>query len=178
MGRFEEAIAGFEQSLARNPSDRFALDWMGIIYLYQKRYDDVIAMYQREISIEEAHSPHRISGLIYEHLGNQDLAMTHLERAIALEPQDYEARAALAHVYHAAGRHSEANELDALADEMALQDEEYGLACVKALRGNVDEAIALLEIALQKGLVRPGWARIDPEFAFIRDDQRFAALVG
>lgn len=178
MGRFKEAIAGFEQSLARNSADTFALDWLSIITLHQKRYEDVIDLCQRSISIEEAHSPHRIAGMVCDHLGNRDLAMAHLERAIALESQDYEARAALANVYRAAGRHAEADTQDALADEMAVQDEEYGQACVQALRGNVDAAIALLKVALPKGLVMPGWARIDPEFAFIRDDSRFKALVG
>ena len=178
MGRFDEAITGLEQSLANNPSDTFALSWLGTIYLHQKRYDDVIAAYQREISIEEAHSPHRIIGLVYDHLGNHTLAITHLERAVALEPQDYEARAALAVVYRATSRNVEADAQDALADEMAKQDEEYGQACVQALRGNVDEAVRLLAIALPKKLVMPGWACIDPEFAFVKDDPRFKALVG
>ena len=178
MGRFDEAIAGLEQSLAHNPSDMFALDWLGIIYLHQKRYEDAIAVYQRSINVKEEHSPHRIMGLVYDHLGNQDLAIMHLERAIALGAHDYEARAALAHLYRAIGRHSQADEQDAIADEMALQDEEYGQACVQALRGNTDEAIALLKIALPKKLVMPGWALIDPEFAFIRDDPHFKALVG
>ena len=178
MGRFDEAIAGLEQSLANNPADTFALDWLSLIYLHQKRYDEAIAMYQREISVEEMHSPHRILGMVHNYLGHRDLAITHLERAIALEPQDYEARAALAVAYRAVGRNADAAEQDALADAMAEQDEEYGHACVQALRGNVSEALRLLEIALPKKLVMPGWARIDPEFAFIHDDPRFKALVG
>ena len=178
MGRFDDAIAGLEQSVDRDPHDTFAMDWLSIIYLHQKRYEDVIALCQRSISIQDAHSPHRIMGLVHAHLGQHDLATTHLERAIALEPQDYEARAALAKEYRAAGHHTEAGEQDTLADEMAVQDEEYGQACVQALRGNVDEALRLLKIALTKKLVMPGWARIDPEFAFIRDDPRFKALVG
>ena len=179
MGRFDEAVAVLQQSLAQNPCDTFALSWLSLLTLRQGRYDEALALCQRENEAQEAHSPHRIMGMIHNHLGNTDSAITHLERAIALEPEDYEARALLARVYRAVGRNAEADPHDALADEMAWQDhQEYGKACVQALRGNVDEAVALLQVALAKKLVQLGWVRIDPEFAFISDDPRFKALAG
>lgn len=177
MGHFDEAIAGLKQSLARDPADAFALGWLGMLVLRQGKYIEALDLYERELAVEESHSPHRVIGMIHSYLGDQDSAITHLERAVALEPQDYEARAALAQAYRAVGRTAEAADQDALADEMAVQDEEYGQACVQALRGNVDAAVALLKIALSKNLVQPGWVRIDPEFAFIADDPRFEALM-
>jgi len=60
-----------------------------------------------------------------------------------------------------------------MADESA-----YNRACLAAIAGDVDEALALLEEALED---RPGmrdWARRDPDFEFIRDDPRFQDLVG
>ena len=178
LSRFDEAIAILQQSLAQDPADTYALGWLSMLALRQGKYDEALALSQRENVVAEAHSPHRIIGMIHNHLGDRDLGITHLERAIALEAQDYEARAVLAQIYRAVGRPAEADEQDALADSMAGQDEEYGHACVQALRGNVDEAVALLKVALTKKLVQPGWVRIDPEFAFIADDPRFKALVG
>jgi hypothetical protein len=35
----------------------------------------------------------------------------------------------------------------------------------------------LLQVALDKGQLQPGWARIDPEFSYIKDDPRFQALL-
>ncbi|MBI3957595.1 MAG: hypothetical protein HY328_02210 [Chloroflexi bacterium] len=68
---------------------------------------------------------------------------------------------------------------DAIAREMAEQDNEYGQACFHAVSGNIDRALALLEVALQSGdPVWLGWARIAPEFAFLVDEPRFHALVG
>ncbi len=93
-----------------------------MLTLRQGKYAEALDLCQRENAVEEAHSPHRIIGMIHDHLGDRDLAITHLERAIALEPKDYEARAALARVYRAVGRDAEADEQDALADEMAGQD--------------------------------------------------------
>jgi hypothetical protein len=44
--------------------------------------------------------------------------------------------------------------------------------------GESEEALNLLEIALAKKRLLPQWARHDPEFASIKDDPRFGALVG
>ncbi len=177
MGDFDKAIAILQQSLEKDPADTYALGWLSMLVLRQGKYAEALDLTQRENAVKEAHSPHRVIGMIHNHLGDRELAITHLERAIALKAQDYEARAALAQVYRAVGRDTEATEQDALADEMAGQDEEYGHACVQALRGNVDAAVALLKIALPKKLVQPGWIRIDPEFAFIGDDPRFKVLM-
>ena len=61
---------------------------------------------------------------------------------------------------------------------MASRDNEYGRACFEAVGGNFEGALTLLEVALSQGQVQPGWARIDPEFAFMTDDPRFKALIG
>jgi hypothetical protein len=97
---------------------------------------------------------------------------------VALEPADYEARGALAKVYRIVGRQQDAEQQRAIAHEMAMQDDEYGQACLAAVSGNRDQALALLAVALAQGQVQLGWLRIDPEFAFMNDDPRFQALVG
>jgi superkiller protein 3 len=178
MGRFDEAIAALQQVSALYPEDAHPYGWLSIIYLHLKRYDDAVTACQREIELKDAHSPHRLLGYIYDWMGRYDKAITHLEAAVALEPQDYEARGALAKVYRTVGRRRDADEQYDIAREMAAQDDEYGQSCLAAVSGNIEEALALLEVALAKGQLQPGWARIDPEFAFINDDPRFKALIG
>jgi len=75
------------------------------------------------------------------------------------------------------GRYQEADGQHALASELARKDQEYGQACVGVVSGNVGEALALLEVALAKGQVQPGWACIDPKFVFIKYDPCFKALI-
>jgi hypothetical protein len=75
------------------------------------------------------------------------------------------------------GNEQKAAEHYAIAAETARRDDEYGQACFEAVSGNLDKAIALLEVALKTGQVQAGWVRIDPEFAFIQDDPRFRALI-
>jgi tetratricopeptide (TPR) repeat protein len=177
MGRLDAAMAAFERSLALNPSDTFALGWLNMILLRRKQFDDVIALCQREIAIKPEHSPHRLLGFALELTGRRDEAILQLEQAIALEPKDYEARAALARLYRSAGRLAEADEHERIAREDSTADEDYGLACVESVMRNADAALPLLKIALDQQQVQLGWVRIDPEFVFIDDDPRFRALV-
>lgn len=178
MGHFDEAVALLQQVIARHPDNAFAYGWLSILYLHLKRYDDAIRSCEREIKLEDAHSPRRLLGYIYDWIGRDDEAIAQLERSIALDPTDYEARGALAKVYRKVGRLQEAGDQYAVAYEMAMQDDEYGQACFEAVSGNPDRALSLLEVGLAKGQVQPGWIRIDPEFAFMNDDPRFQALIG
>ena len=178
MGRIDDALATLQQAGALDPASAFVESWLSILYLHGKRYADAIAACQREIALEDAHSPHRLLGLIYDHEGQTADAIAELEQAIALVATDYEAQAALAKLYHGVGRQQEADEKLALANDLAQADHaEYGQACVAVVSGDGDRALALLEVALAKRLVQPGWVRIDPEFAFMQDDQRFQALI-
>ena len=178
MGRFEKADAYLQQAITLQPDNAFAYSWLAIIYLHIKRYDDMIAACQREIEIGDNHSARRLLGYVYDRQGRYDEAIAQLERSVMLEPGDYAARAALARVYRTVGRGEDADEQYAVASEMAGRDNEYGQACFEAVSGNLEGALTLLEVALTKGQVQPGWVRIDPEFAFINDDPRFKALIG
>ena len=54
----------------------------------------------------------------------------------------------------------------------------YNRACLESFDGNVDEALALLKVAMEKKQTLLAWARRDPDFDFICEDVRFKALVG
>lgn len=177
MEQFDEAIAMLQQAIDLEPDNGFAYGWLSIIYLHQKRYDEVIVTCRREIEIADSHNPRRLLGYVYDWLGRHDEAIAQLEQAVTLDPQDYEARGALAKAYRTVGRQHDADEQYAIASEMAGPDDEYGQACFQAVSGNVEQALALLEIGLAKGQLQPGWARIDPEFAFMNDNPRFKALI-
>jgi tetratricopeptide (TPR) repeat protein len=178
MGRFDEALERLQQVVALQPDNAHAYEWLAILHLHFKRFDEAMVACWRQIEMEDAHSPRRLLGYIHDALGRHAEAITHLERSIELEPSDYEARAALVKVYRAVGRRQDADAHYAIAQEMALKDDEYGQACFEAVLGNTERALALLEVGLAKGQVQPGWIRIDPEFAFIHDDPRFKRLLG
>jgi hypothetical protein len=54
----------------------------------------------------------------------------------------------------------------------------YDLACVEALAGNNDRALAELGLAIDVDPRLRERARADEDFASLRDDPRFSALTG
>jgi tetratricopeptide (TPR) repeat protein len=177
MGQIERAVEMLEEAARRDPGEPFAWGWLAILYLHQYRFDDMLAACRRVNEIEDDHSSNRMIGFVHHARGRMEEAAAALERAIQIEADDYEARAALARVYREMGRPEAADEQYRVAWETAWQDEEYGRACVCAVSGDFDQALALLETSLTKRQVMPGWARIDPEFAFLQRDARFQVLV-
>lgn len=69
-----------------------------------------------------------------------------------------------------------------LADGLATHPDDpsllYNLACVEALEGHAGSAIAHLRRAIQRRPETAEWARDDADFASLRDDSAFMALVG
>ena len=196
--QLDGAMAAFQQAAVLNPHAAGVHNWMGRVYERRKsvelavaayeralaldpqsiaQFDEMIATCLREIEIEDGYDARRLLGYAYDWLGRHDEAIEQLERAITLSPEDYEARGALARVYSTVGRQQEADEQQAIASEMASRDNEYGRACFEAVGSNFEGALTLLEVALRQGQVQSGWARIDPEFAFMIDDPRFKTLI-
>jgi tetratricopeptide (TPR) repeat protein len=58
-----------------------------------------------------------------------------------------------------------------------LEENEYNRACLEAICGNTDNAIDLLQVALNNKQTYADWARRDPDLDFIRNDPRFQALI-
>ena len=54
----------------------------------------------------------------------------------------------------------------------------YNLACLLSLAGRGDDALRHLARAVELHAPNAGYARADPDFASVRDDPRFAAIVG
>lgn len=67
-------------------------------------------------------------------------------------------------------------ELIALEPDLVYAN--YNLACLHALRGEVDEALHLLEQAIELGFEELSFARQDPDLESLRDHERFRKLVG
>lgn len=53
----------------------------------------------------------------------------------------------------------------------------YNLACIRALQGNADDAIAQLRAAFATGLGDPAWALRDGDLVSLHDDPRFQELI-
>jgi adenylate cyclase len=53
----------------------------------------------------------------------------------------------------------------------------YNIACLAAISGDGERALDLLERAVDLGWARAEWLRADPDFASVRDNPRYEALL-
>ncbi len=179
LGRTEAAIAAYRQAIALDPKDAYPHTGLGNVYLQLGRNEAAIAAYQEAIALDpQDAAPHHGLGNVYRQLGRTEAAIAAYEEAIALDPKDAVPHASLAAIYRKMGRQEEYEAILPLARQLVANENEYNRACFEAIIGNVDEALVLLEVALQKRQASLDWARKDPDFDLIRDDPRFQALVG
>jgi tetratricopeptide (TPR) repeat protein len=176
-GQIERALEVLEASLKTAPGNAFARGWVSMLFLQQRRYADCIAVCVGDPAYAASQDGQRTMGYAYMHLGETAEAVAHLREAVALEPDDYEARGALAVMCRAQGHKSEAAEHERIARDQAARDDAYGQACYAAVTGDTTEAITQLTIALREHPPQRSWANLDPELTFVAHDPRFQALV-
>jgi tetratricopeptide (TPR) repeat protein len=95
-------------------------------------------------------------------------------------PQDIVCFLAMARAYKVLGQAERSRTCVAKARELMPKNAPnlYNRACVESILGNVDAAIRHLSRATPKKDYDPAWAWKDPDLQWIRDDPRFAEIVG
>jgi len=179
LGRYDEAIAAYQRAIELDPNFAAPHNNLGNVYYQLGRYDEAIAAYQRAIELDpKLAQPHHGLGNVYYQLGRYDEAIAEYQRASELDPKIATVHSSLAACYRKLGNQAKYAEQIKIARDVMATENEYNRACLEAICGNVDEALALLKVALEKKPSRLELARRDPDFEFIRDDPRFKALVG
>lgn len=107
----QEAIAEFQKELAVNPTVWLVYWRLGDAYMRLAKYDDAEGVLKKAIWLNEA-SPGAfiLLGEIALKKNDPSLASGFLERALAIDPQSFDAHYALATAYKALGRETEANQ--------------------------------------------------------------------
>ncbi len=128
--RYKEAIAEFDKAIESNPNYPEAWLVKGDCYYYLQRYDDAVAAYEkanwnkvkshREAidACQKALDAHpesaalwRLRGELYRENGKLDEAITCYDRAISINPVDYQSWVGKYKSLKAAGRNEEAEQL-------------------------------------------------------------------
>ncbi len=117
-------------------------------------------------------------GLAFAGAGRDEDAIASFQRVIELDPDHYLAHASLGGYYRKLGLEELAQKHIGKAMRNIYDSEnEYNRACLDAICGNVDQAIDLLRIALEKKQTYVEWIIHDPDLDFIREDLRFKQLI-
>ena len=107
----QSAISEFQKELAVNPTVWLVYWRLGDAYMRLAKYDDAETVLKKAIWLNEA-SPGAfiLLGEIALKKNDPALAAGFLERALAIDPQNYDAHYALGTAYKALGRETEANQ--------------------------------------------------------------------
>jgi tetratricopeptide (TPR) repeat protein len=117
-------------------------------------------------------------GNLLELTGNLEGAHKDYSIAIKLKPDNGACHASLMSVLRKLGRAQEASVHEKRARELIENESEYNRACFEAVCGNIDKALGLLKVGLEKSQSSKQWARQDIDLENIRNDPRFKELVG
>ncbi len=183
LGNYDAALSAFQRAIELSGLDdhKFAslYNSIGNVYSDLKQYDAALAAYQRAIELgpKDAY-PHNGIGIVYQFMDEPQKALQAHQKAVELAPDSGTNRSSLVGILRKLGREQEAQAQIEIARPLMAKESEYDRACFEAICGNVDEALRLLQIALEKKQVSLEWARRDPDFDAIRDDPRFQALLG
>jgi len=87
-GKFDEAIAQFEQSIAADPKLVEADEWIATIYLRQGKNVAAVERYQKLLARKPSTAARVSLGLAYLQTGDNAAALKTLREAVALDPQN------------------------------------------------------------------------------------------
>ena len=181
IGRFDDARAEIRRALELDPLSHAVNTDVGFVDYYAGRYDDAVANLRTVLRVAPAFPlAHLWLGRAYQEQGRLDEAVKEFSETRRIVGEWPVALAALGHVLGVSGRASDArrvlDELDHLSGRQYVT--EYGVALVHAGLGDRDAAFAWLDRALAARSHWLVWIGLDPRWRSLRDDRRFAVLLG
>jgi len=177
--QYEQAISAYQKAIEINPE--YAAPWNGLgdVYHDQEQYEQAIGAYQKAIEINPKYvRPWNRLGYVYLRINEHEKALTIAQEAMALFPEQTWPKLLLLNILRRTGQDAARDEQEKMMRPLIESKGEYTRAYLASICGNVEEALTLLKIALEKKQVTLMWARRHPHFDFIRDDPRFKELVG
>ena len=175
----ETEILKYKRVVQINDRNASAWDALGTLYKSAGLYKEAILAHQQAISIDSARaSYYHHLGLAFAGAGRDEDAISVFQKVIELDPDHYLAHATLGGYYRKLGLEELAQKHIGKAMRNIYDNEsEYNRACLAAICGNLEQAIDLLQIALEKKQTYVEWIIHDPDLDFIREDSRFKELI-
>lgn len=87
LGEEEKARQAYQEAYRLNPTAEFALAWAKSLYLANK-YEEALAIVNKLLDSRPSTSAYNLQGVLLNHLGRYQEAVTSFEQALRLSPED------------------------------------------------------------------------------------------
>jgi len=187
QGRDNEANQDFEEAIRLNPAS-FDAHYVYARHRFQSGdFERAVPLYEEAIRLrpDDYQALSLLEGALLK-LGRVEQqtevarrAMQAIDRQLAIDPQD--GRALQLGTTNAArlGLRDKARDLAerALKARPDAFSSHYNVACAYSILGDIDDALKLLDHAVQHGRGNLEWIEHDPDFDNLRSDPRFAVIL-
>lgn len=181
LGRFDEAMTEIERALTLEPLALITNANRGTILYFSRRFDEAEGQLRSTLDLDPNFVvAHQWRGRTLEALGRHRDAVQAHQRALDLQPGDPESVASLGHALGMAGEREEARRLQIRLDELARDRyvSPYWRGLLYMGLGETESALTALEEAYEARFDWLLFLAVDPIFDKLRNDRRFARLVG
>ena len=180
VGRWREALEEMRLSQITDPLPGLINYKLGLIHYYARQYERALELCRENIDLNSLHGePYVIGSLALVKLGRGEEAVEAAHKARGLMPDSPESLANLGYAYGAAGKRERAFEVLAQLHEQSQHRylPHQMPALVYAGLGDVDNAIARLEMAYDERSYYMSAIGTLPIFDGLREDARFKSLL-
>jgi len=180
VGRLEDAIGEMRQALLLDPLSAHFGRWLGRFLLYTGDHEGAIQQGHKTLEIDGSYvQAHLNIGAAYLGLEKPDEALTWYQRGQSLPSSVRSYDAFIVRALAALGEREEAEAILRRLEEQGTEQYLRGeiLAMGYAAVGDFDRAFACLDDALTARSAGLIYLHIDPGYAPLRDDPRFADMV-
>lgn len=174
FGHFDQVLALVRRGIELDPINALAYHGLGVNSFYARQYPQAVDAYLQAIELDPQTVWSRVR------LGHAYVQQGRYAEAIGVFEKTHN-DLGLAQAYAMARRRQEAVAiLDRLGATSATPNKEvaYDMALVYAALGQLDEAFRWLNLAYEARVYHLVYLKVDPRLDPIRDDPRYAELVG
>jgi TolB-like protein/DNA-binding winged helix-turn-helix (wHTH) protein/Tfp pilus assembly protein PilF len=179
LGHTAEALEQARIGAGIDPLSAPVVYNLGAHLVMKNRFDEALAVSKQLLEMDgKAMLSHLLNGTALSSVGRVDEAIAALERAYRLDPHSPLPLAQMAYLYAGAGRMAEARAAyRTLCGLLAARPYiKVTVASVAAAVGERDEALRLLERAIEDRETELCYVATCPHLAVLRGDPRFAAI--